>query len=219
MKKKYLAGLLLAVLCAVCLVWVNIPGADLLENDPPEHEDPSGSAVTDIGDNSPPLTELPGDTSKAPASEDPTSEDSSGEDPFAQFTEDQLAAMNEVLDLVNAARTDAGLDALELDPTLCGAAQVRAAECVGSFSHTRPNGTRYNTAITEAGLTATYTGENVATGYTTAKQVVDAWMKSEGHKANILNEHYTTLGVGLEANTGNRYRGFAWAQLFTSDFK
>lgn len=204
MKKKYLTGLLLAALCIACLVWVNIPRTALLENDPLENEDPSGSAVIDIDDGDVPLAELPGGTD---------------EDPFAQFTEDQLTIMNEVLDLVNDARADAGLNALELDPALCGAAQVRAVECVGSFSHTRPNGARYKTAITEAGLTATYTGENIATGHTSAKQVVDAWMKSEGHRANILNEHYTKLGVGLEANTGSRYRGYAWAQLFMSDPK
>lgn len=204
MKKRYLAGFLAVALCAACLVWVNLPRTALLENDLPENEDPSGSAVIDLDENDVPLTELPGDA---------------GEDPFAQFTEDQQAVMNEVLELVNAARSEAGLNALELDPTLCGAAQVRAVECVGSFSHTRPNGARYKTAITEAGLTASYTGENIATGHTSAKQVVDAWMKSEGHRANILNEHYTRLGLGFQANTGNRYRGYAWAQLFMSDPK
>ena len=137
------------------------------------------------------------------------------------FTEDDWLAckengwtMNEVLELVNKARADAGLAALELDPALCGAAQVRAKECVGTFSHTRPDGTKYKTAISEAGVDSNYTGENVATGHTSARQVVDAWLRSEGHRANILNEKFTKLGVGFSPNTGNRYRGYAWSQLF-----
>lgn len=205
MKKKMLAALLLAAVCAGCLVWANVPKTALLENDIPMGGDPNSSSTIEIDDNDIPLAEVPKGDSE--------------EDPFSQFTEDELTILNEVLDLVNSAREEAGLDPLELDPTLCGAAQVRAEECVGSFSHTRPNGDRYKTAITEAGLSANYTGENIATGHTGAKQVVDAWMKSEGHRANILNEHYTKLGVGFEANTGNRYRGYAWAQLFMSDPK
>ena len=91
---------------------------------------------------------------------------------------------------------------------------VRAGECVSTFSHTRPNGTKYKTAIAEAGVVSNYTGENVASGYTSAKQVVSGWLNSEGHRANILNEKFTKLGVGFVANTGNRYKGFAWSQLF-----
>lgn len=201
MKKKYLAILLAAVLCAGGLLWAAAPRSALLENDVPGEEDPGSSSV-EIGDSDVPMTDLPED--------DPGQE----EDPFAAFTQDQKDTMNEVLELVNKARADAGLAALELDPALCGAAQIRAKECVGSFSHTRPNGTKYKTAISEAGVVSNYTGENVATGHTSAKQVVDAWMKSEGHRANILNDKFTKLGVGFEPNTGNRYRGYAWSQLF-----
>ncbi len=121
----------------------------------------------------------------------------------------------EVLSLVNEAREEAGLEALTLDDTLCTAAQTRAEECVGTFSHTRPDGRAYRTVLEDLEVTSTYSGENLATGHTTPKMVVDRWMQSEGHRANILNEHYTKIGIGLEKNTGNRYKGYAWAQLFT----
>ena len=198
MKKKY-PILLAAALCAGALLWAAVPRPALLENDSLPVDAPGS---VDIGDSDVPRADLP------------DSEPGQEEDPFAAFTEDQRTTMNEVLELVNKARADAGLAALELDPALCGAAQVRARECVGTFSHTRPDGTSYKTAIAQAEVESGYTGENVATGHSSAKQVVAAWMKSEGHRANILNEKFTKLGVGLEKNTGNRYQGYDWAQLF-----
>lgn len=197
-KMKFIA-LFAAVLCLGVFMWFYCTGTALLDNS--ADMGPGSTDGTVIHDESIPMADAP------------TQE----EDPFAQFTQDQRTAMNEVLALVNEARGEAGLPALELDPRLCQAAQVRAGECVTSFSHTRPDGTRYLTAITEAGLNAGYSGENVATGHTTPKQVVDSWLKSQGHRANILNEHYTKLGVGLVPNTQGRYRGFTWTQLFMSE--
>ena len=135
-------------------------------------------------------------------------------DLYEGLNETQIKYVDEVLKLVNEARAEAGVPALELDASLRKAAQVRAAECVETFSHTRPNGTSYKTAITEAGVESKYTGENVATGHTSPKQVVDRLMKSEGHRANILNADFTKIGIGLEKNAGNRYGGYAWSQLF-----
>lgn len=200
MRKKLIPLLLAGVLCIGSLIWMTAPRTALLDNDFPSGEEP-GSSI-EIVDGGVPMTDLP----------EPVPEEE--EDPFDQFTEEQRAAMDEVLDLVNQARSEAGLTGLELDPALCGAAQVRARECVTSFSHTRPDGTKYKTAISEAGITSSYTGENVATGYTSAKQVVDAWLRSEGHKANILSEKFTKLGVGFESNSGGHYGGRAWSQLF-----
>ena len=92
---------------------------------------------------------------------------------------------------------------------------MRAAECEISFSHTRPDGTKYKTAITDAGISSGYTGENVATGYTTADQAMAGWLKSEGHRANILNEHFTKIGIASKKNN-NQYGGYTWEQLFIS---
>lgn len=119
---------------------------------------------------------------------------------------------SQVVALVNAERARYGLSALKVDSRVQQAAQVRAAETVQSFSHTRPNGSSFSTALTEAGVSYTRSGENIAYGQSTPQQVVQAWMNSSGHRANILNESFTTIGVGYTVSGGTAY----WAQLFTA---
>ena len=89
---------------------------------------------------------------------------------------------------------------------------MRAKESAQSFSHTRPNGSSFSTALTEAGVSYRTAGENIAYGQSTPQQVMNAWMKSSGHRANILNANYTTIGVGYTVINGTAY----WAQLFTA---
>ena len=199
MKKRWGIALAALVLVAV-LAFAVAPkhNGTILENDPAEETNPDEIIIPD--DSVPLSGDIP-----VP------------DDPYEGLNETQIAYVDEVLRLVNEAREENGLMPLRLDPHLRKAAQVRATECVTAFSHTRPNGSRYKTAIEEAGVSASYTGENVATGYKTPDQVVRGWMASEGHKANILNEHFTRIGIGLAENTGNRYRGYAWAQLFAND--
>lgn len=119
---------------------------------------------------------------------------------------------SQVVALVNAERAKYGLSALKADSRVQQAAQVRAKETVQSFSHTRPNGSSFSTALTEAGVSYTRSGENIAYGQSTPQQVVQAWMNSPGHRANILNENFTTIGVGYTVSGGTAY----WAQLFTA---
>ena len=120
--------------------------------------------------------------------------------------------VSQVVALVNAERAKYGLSALKVDSRVQQAAQVRAKETVQSFSHTRPNGSSFSTALTEAGVSYTRSGENIAYGQSTPQQVVQAWMNSSGHRANILNENFTTIGVGYTVSGGTAY----WAQLFTA---
>ena len=119
---------------------------------------------------------------------------------------------SQVVALVNAERAKYGLSALKVDSRVQQAAQVRAKETVQSFSHTRPNGSSFSTALTEAGVSYTRSGENIAYGQSTPQQVVQAWMNSSGHRANILSSSYTTIGVGYTVVNGTAY----WAQLFTA---
>ena len=86
-------------------------------------------------------------------------------------------------------------------------ATVRAREIINSFSHTRPNGNSFSSAITLSSRTA---GENIAYGYSSAESVMNGWMNSAGHKANILKSSYTQIGVGVVENRGTLY----WVQLF-----
>jgi len=200
MKKHQILFLLMSALFLSGSMLVLGMQPALLEND--VLSSPMAEDGIFLFDEAVPLADLPEDATETP------------EALYEGLDETQTAYVDEVLLLVNEARTEAGVPTLTLDPALRKAAQVRAAECVGTFSHTRPNGTSYKTAITEAGVESGYTGENVATGHTSAQQVVSRWLRSDGHRKNILNANYTRIGIGLEKNSGNRYGGYAWVQLF-----
>ena len=127
--------------------------------------------------------------------------------------EDQNSSFeSQVIRLVNEEREKLGLSALVLDEKVANAALVRAKETELSFSHTRPNGSSFSTALTEQGVSFRGAGENIAWGQRSPEEVMNAWMNSPGHRANILNENFTTIGVGYYVNSnGTGY----WAQLFT----
>lgn len=117
-----------------------------------------------------------------------------------------------VLELVNAARAENGKTPLTLNDALCEAAQLRADEIVETFSHTRPDGTDCFTALREAGITYRTCGENIAAGQSTPASVMDTWMNSSGHRANILNGSFSSIGIGY-VNSGSGY-GHYWVQMF-----
>ena len=127
--------------------------------------------------------------------------------------EDQDSSFeSQVIRLVNEEREKLGLSALVLDEKVANAALVRAKETELSFSHTRPNGSSFSTALTEQGVSFRGAGENIAWGQRSPEEVMNAWMNSPGHRANILNENFTTIGVGYYVNSnGTGY----WTQLFT----
>lgn len=138
-----------------------------------------------------------------------TPEEKPEEKPEEQPEADSPAA--QVLALVNAARTEAGLEALELDEKVSAAAQVRAQELEKSFSHDRPDGSKPFTALDQAGVAYQQAGENIAYGQATADAVMKTWMDSEGHKENILSGHFGRIGIGFyQAENGTPY----WVQLF-----
>lgn len=116
----------------------------------------------------------------------------------------------EVLALVNEERRQRGRSPLKLSWTLMDAAAVRAEELTVSFSHTRPNGESCTSMIEDGAYTV---GENIAAGYATPEETVAQWMESPGHRANILNEDYTELGVGYFYREDSEYRHY-WVQLF-----
>ena len=121
------------------------------------------------------------------------------------------AEAQQVVAQVNTERARAGLPALTVNPQASAAAQVRARELRQSFSHTRPNGASCFTALAEAEARYQSAGENIAYGQPNAAAVMDAWMNSEGHRANILNESFTQIGVGCyRAPNGTLY----WVQFF-----
>lgn len=122
----------------------------------------------------------------------------------------QSGDVQRVIDLVNAQREANGLGALSTTSTLQKMANARAAELVQAFSHTRPNGSSCFTVFEEYGVAYWTVGENIAAGQRTADVVMNSWMNSSGHRANILNGDFTHIGVGRYESDGTIY----WVQLF-----
>ncbi len=116
-----------------------------------------------------------------------------------------------VAELVNVERAKYNLQPLTFDSAISAAAQVRAKEITTSFSHTRPNGSSASTVLGENGISYRGYGENIAWGQSTPEEVVNAWMNSSGHRANILNKKFTNIGVGYYVKNNTAY----WTQLFT----
>lgn len=129
-----------------------------------------------------------------------------------ELPEDEHAFIREVVNLVNIERAKEGLSPLTIDTKVQAAAMVRAKECEQSFSHTRPDGSSFATALKEQNVSYTRAGENIAWGQRSPEEVMTAWMNSSGHRANIMNPNFTTIGVGYYENAkGTDY----WCQLFT----
>ena len=126
-------------------------------------------------------------------------------------TSSQSSFAAQVVSLVNAERAKNGLSALKVDNRVTAAAQTRVGELKSSFSHSRPDGRSCFTALTEAGASYRGAGENIAYGQTSPQAVMNAWMNSSGHRANILSNKYTTIGVGYTMIGGVPY----WTQMFT----
>lgn len=117
---------------------------------------------------------------------------------------------SEVVRLTNSARSQNGYAALVEDGALSEAAAVRAREIARSFSHTRPSGASFSSALSESGVSYLRAGENIASGQKSASEVVNAWMNSPGHRANILNSSYSRIGSASVNINGTLY----WVQLF-----
>lgn len=122
---------------------------------------------------------------------------------------------NRVLELVNIERANAGVAPLVLDEALCNAANMRAIEMdrTGEFSHTRPGGRECFTVVDYCNIGYMMCGENIAAGQPTPEEVMNSWLGSAGHKANILRPEYTKMGLGYSTGGGGTY-GHYWAQEF-----
>lgn len=172
--------------------------------DTPEDSTPD----TDTPDNNTPDTDIP-DHNKpdgTPDGNQPGTDTDSPED------SETLSYAEQVVKLVNAERAKENLSPLKTAKDVQAAAQVRAQEIVTSFSHTRPNGSSFSTALKEQNVSYRGAGENIAWGQRSPEEVVNAWMNSSGHRANIMNANFTTIGVGYYQNSnGTNY----WSQLFT----
>lgn len=128
----------------------------------------------------------------------------------------------QVVALVNAERATAGCNPLTIQPQLNQAALAHSEDMALNdfFSHTGSNGSSVTDRMEAAGYTNwTAAGENIAAGQTTPAEVMNSWMNSPGHRANILNCDFADIGVGyyfLENDTGTENWFHYWTQVFGS---
>ncbi|RKQ17196.1 LysM peptidoglycan-binding domain-containing protein [Oceanobacillus bengalensis] len=115
----------------------------------------------------------------------------------------------QVADLVNAERAKVGLGPLKHRADIKNVAEKKAMDLINSnyFAHNSPNYGSPFDMLKTFGIAYRTAGENIAKGQKSPQEVMNAWMNSPGHKANILKAEYDSIGVGY-------YQG-AWVQLFT----
>ncbi len=156
-----------------------------------------------------PDVQFPG--TQNPGTQKPGTQKPGTENPGSQIPGSEDTYVQQVIALVNEERAKAGLSPVTENPDVSAAAAVRAQEITGSFSHTRPNGTYYDTVLSQGGISYRGSGENIAYGQQSAAAVMSGWMNSQGHRANILNGNFTGIGVACYENSrGVKY----WVQLF-----
>jgi uncharacterized protein YkwD len=110
---------------------------------------------------------------------------------------------------VNEQRAKVGIAPLTLDAKIVAVSQDYAEKMAteGFFSHTSPDSSTMSSRLRAGGVSYGWAGENIAMGQSSPSSVMQAWMNSSGHRANILNSHYKKLGVGA-------YQKY-WVQDFT----
>lgn len=127
--------------------------------------------------------------------------------------------VEQVLALTNVQRQQAGLQPLRLNSALTVAAQAHSEDMAFNdfFGHTSSNGSDIRDRATQAGYDYALVAENVGVGYATPTGIVQAWMNSPEHRANILYPDLQELGVGfyfLPSDTGNVNYRYYWTQDF-----
>jgi len=126
----------------------------------------------------------------------------------SQLTADE----QEVFELINAKRVANGLAALKIDDELQNVARIKAQDMVNKnyFSHNSPTYGSPFDMIKSFGIRYKTAGENIA-GNSSNSSAVNAWMDSEGHRANILNSNFNYTGIGIVSSP--KY-GKIYVQMF-----
>lgn len=126
------------------------------------------------------------------------------------YSTDELKDMaNQIAYLINEARIKNGLKPLYVVPYLNDVAQVRSREVIFSFSHSRPDGSRFSSIIDTSLVDYSFAAENLAAGSFNAKDTFEQWKGSERHWEIINNENLTHMGVGCSFEQNSDY-GMYW---------
>ncbi|MFI0447581.1 CAP domain-containing protein [Actinomadura sp. 6N118] len=173
----------------------------------------AGAPAPGTNESTPPLkplqgpTKAPGSPSSSPSPGSSSRPPQGGGNPPPSSGGPEAA----VVTLTNKERAKAGCGALRSDQRLATAARRHSADMAAHdyFDHTSRNGDSPWKRMEDAGYTSPG-AENIAKGYPTAAAVVEGWMKSPGHRANILNCKLRAIGVGMVGGSGGPW----WTQDF-----
>lgn len=178
-----------------------------------EPETPAEDAGT--GTETPEKPETPDEgTAGGTAGSTPVEEETPAEDTGSESADTVAAYEQEVFDLVNQIREENGLEPFVYNETLAETARAHSQDMIDRnfFDHTNPDGKSPFDRMRDNGLSYSMAAENIAVGYPSPEAVVEGWMNSEGHRANILGG-CEELGVGLAL--GGSY-GYYWTQCFAT---
>jgi len=119
--------------------------------------------------------------------------------PLSAFNERRPIERTALVDAMNRERAAYGLRPLHLEERLNRAAEDRAEDMLEKhyFNHVSPEGMSPFKWVDAEGYAYREVGENLAVGYKTADSVVNGWMQSPGHRANILGKHYGDVGIAV----------------------
>lgn len=122
----------------------------------------------------------------------------------------------EIFQMVNAERTANGLPKLEIDERLNALADKKAKIMADekNLSHTAGGYSSFSDLIKENNIKYWTVGENIASGWRTPKEVMEAWLASKGHRANILNPKFSHIGLGKAVDSDGK---IYWVQLFIKE--
>ena len=120
----------------------------------------------------------------------------------------QDSAEQKILELMNAKRTEAGLEPLTINNTLVQVARYKSNNMIQNnfFNHTNLDGTKWTNWLQTIGYKYTTTGENIAYNTSDPVELFTQWWNSPGHRANMMNASYTKVGIGVIYGNG-KYMG------------
>ena len=127
-----------------------------------------------------------------------------------------LILSNVLVDETNSNRVADAMPSLKVSPLLEVAARQKADDMAknGYFAHTSPSGITSWYWFQKAGYKFAYAGENLAINFSDSKDIINAWMNSPLHRENILNSHFTEIGIGIARGTYQGQEAVFVAQLF-----
>ncbi|OQR55569.1 CAP domain-containing protein [Bacillus sp. CDB3] len=193
-----------------------IPGQQPTEN--VVTEQPTAKPETQKPAEQKPVEQKPAEEVQKPEAQKPAENNNTQkpaeQKPAEQKPAEEAKSLSEfeqrVVELTNAERAKQGLSALQIDTELSKVARIKSEDMQKNnyFDHNSPTYGSPFDMMKKFGISYTSAGENIAQGQRTPEEVVQAWMNSAGHRANILNNGFTHIGVGY-VESGNY-----WTQQF-----